>query len=335
MTAEKIIKALSEGKVPTMEELAFLINEKEKDALLFQAADSICQREFNRQVQIRAILEFSSYCKRNCQYCGLQVCNHQLKRYRMSLEAIIKTAIEAWHSGYLTIVLQSGEDQWYTVDKVCEVIEQIKKQTGLAITLSLGERPLQELQQFRKAGADRYLLKQETAEAQLFATLHPDGSLQGRIQCLRDIKQVGLETGSGFMIGLPGQTAEMIAKDILLLKELDCDMAGIGPFIPHPNTPLWNCQPGSTNLTKKAVALTRLVLPKANLPATTALGVLSKEEKNAVFSSGANVVMRKVTPWDFRSKYNIYPANLGEECTVRQGRLQLEEEIRGLGRVPV
>ncbi len=305
------------------------------DEALFRAADEVRQQTKGETVWIRAILEFSNVCRCHCRYCGLRAENTKLQRYRMTEQEIVETALAAWRIGYQTIVLQSGEDPVYDTDTVCRIVQGIKQNSTMSVTLSIGELPETALRAMRQAGADRYLLKQEVADPGLYAQMHPGASQRNRLRCLRDLKRLGYETGSGFMIGLPGQTEEMIARDLLLLQELRCDMAGIGPFLPHPDTPLHSAPAGSARMTKRAVALARLLLPEANLPATTALGVLDSEEKNTVFSCGANVVMRKVTPWTHRRDYEIYPVAWREEESMEQGRRELEQTIRSLGRIPV
>lgn len=332
---KKLIDTVAKTHRASKEDLIQILESRE-DEHLFAAADKICQQTFQNVVRVRAILEFSNFCRRQCRYCGLNSLNSNCKRYRMSHEEIVSTAKEAFEAGYQTIVLQSGEDPYYTQERICRFVREIKESCPtMAITLSVGERPPEEYRAFRQAGADRYLIKQETADPELYADLHPDGSLAERVSCLNHLKALGYETGSGFMIGLPGQTSEVIAKDLLLLQQIPCDMAGIGPFIPHPDTSLRNLSAGSTHLTKKAVALARLLLPEANLPATTALGVLDQGEKSSVFSCGANVVMKKVTPWSHRKDYEIYPADFGEIIDTKTARKQLDEEIRRLGRIPV
>lgn len=334
MKPKELINAAATGQEVTQAQLAALLTQEDATAL-FQRADEVCRQNFGDEVQIRAILEFSNHCRRHCCYCGLNAGNTEAARYRMQPADIIRVSVEAWEAGYQTIVLQSGEDPYYTKDMVCEIVTGIKAQCPIFITLSIGERPYDELKAFRACGADRYLLKHETADAQIYRTLHPCGTLQERVDCLKNIKSLGYETGSGFMIGLPGQTAQTIAKDLLLLRELRCDMAGIGPFIPHPQTPLHHVPAGSTDMTKRAVALARLLLPKANLPATTSLGVLDSGEKALVFSCGANIIMRKVTPWDCRKQYEIYPSDLGETIDIRTARCRLEQEIKQLGKIPI
>lgn len=292
-----------------------------------------CRREtVGDIVHIRAILEFSNYCRRNCHYCGLQCQNKKSPRYRMSPEAIIQTGKEAYRAGYQTLVLQSGEDPYYTPELMGEIVRELHA-FGLVITLSCGEVDDETYAYWRACGAERYLLKHETADKDLYAALHPGYSLDSRIHSLKVIKSLGYEAGSGFMIGLPGETAESIADNILLLDQLECDMAGIGPFLPHPDTPMRDHPSGSVEMAQRAVALTRILRPHMHLPATTSLGVKDPRARESVFSRGANVIMRKVTPEPYKSMYQIYPAKLKKTDIVRE-RCELEEFIKSLGRIP-
>lgn len=300
---------------------------------IYEKAGLLTRERFGDIVNIRAILEFSNYCRRQCAYCGLNRNNTALPRYRMMPEEMVETAQHAARAGYQTLVMQSGEDPYYTKELLGQIVTEIKK-TGMAITLSCGERPIEDYRYWKKCGADRYLLKHETSDESLYRSLHPCGTLKSRIQCLKSLKSLGYETGSGFMVGLPGQTHATIANDILLLEEIGCDMAGIGPFIPHPKTPLSSSPQGSTELAKRAVALTRLVLPECNLPATTSLAVIDENAKKDVFSCGANVIMKKVTPDQYKELYEIYPAKLSH-TNIYQNRHDLEQQIKSLGKIPL
>lgn len=300
---------------------------------VYKRADAVRREHVGDEVHIRAIIEFSNICVRKCRYCGLNSTNQGIIRYRMSADEILDTARQAVSAGYRTIVLQSGEDPCFHKETLGEIVKEIKRM-GSAVTLSCGELTPEELAYLRECGADRYLLKHETADPELYEQLHPCGTLDERVECLRTIHSLGYETGSGFMIGLPGQSLETIADDLLLLKQLHCSMAGIGPFIPHPDTPMGHEKEGSPELTKRAVALARLVLPEANLPVTTSLGVINQKEKENAFACGANVIMKKVTPDPYKEAYQIYPAKL-EKTDIRKDRNLLEEQIRGLGRIPL
>lgn len=313
-------------------ELAKLLDLEDFEPI-YRKADEVRKKTKGDLVLIRAIIEFSNICSRKCRYCGLNSNNKNAFRYQMTESEILDTARQAVEAGYKTIVLQSGEAPGFDRQAIGNVIRKIKDM-GVAVTISCGELCYEDLQYLKECGGDRYLLKHETADPELYAKLHPCGTLAERVRCLKNISQLGYETGSGFMIGLPGQTLETVAEDLLLLKELKCHMAGIGPFIPHPDTPLAGAKKGSTELTKRAVALARLLLPEANLPVTTALGVISRQEKNHAFTCGANVIMKKVTPDPYRAAYEIYPAEL-EKCDIVKDRKRLEEQIKALGRTPV
>ncbi len=300
---------------------------------VYKEADRIRKETVGDEVHIRAIIEFSNICSRHCRYCGISCNNPNVKHYRMTSEEILATAKEAIDAGYRTIVLQSGEDPSLDRGWMGNIVKEIKAM-GVAVTLSIGELSDEDLRYYRECGADRYLLKHETADPELYDSLHPCGTLESRTHSLMTIHDLGYETGSGFMIGLPGQTLETIAEDLLLLKKLNCKMAGIGPFIPHPETPLKDAGPGDPELTKRAVALTRILIPDANLPVTTALGIVDQQQKENAFACGANVVMKKVTPDEYKEAYEIYPAKL-DKTNIKEDRRVLEDQIRALGRIPV
>jgi len=308
--------------------------ELEDFSKVFELADKINFDNFKNKVDIRAILEFSNYCKRKCAYCGLNSNNKSLTRYRMSEEEILQVAVETYRAGYKTIVLQSGEDPFFTSKKIGDIVRKIKEKTDMAITVSCGEMSYEDYKYIKDCGADRYLLKHETADEKLYSSLHSCGSLKNRLQCLKHLKKLNYYTGSGFMIGLPGQSLHTIAKDILTLKTIPCDMVGIGPFIASKDTPLRDMKNGDTYLVKKAVAITRILLPKAHLPATTALGVIDSKEKDSIFSCGANVIMRKVTPQKYEQFYSIYPNKIKVNDILKDRKI-LEQDIINIGKIPV
>ena len=312
-------------------QLVELLELEDFDPICAQA-DAVRRETVGDTVHIRALLEISNHCRRLCTYCGLRAPRTSLPRYRMTPQEIVSAACEAAQVGYRTLVLQSGEDPWFTPKILGEIVSEIKARTGMAVTLGCGEMKGEDYAYLKEAGTDRYLIKHETADPDLYRRLHPDSTLEQRVGCLRTLKELGYETGSGFMVGLPGQTLETLAEDLLLLASIPCDMAGIGPFLPHPDTPLREGTAGSPELTRRCVALARLLLPTANLPATTALTL--RGDNGQVFSGGANVVMRKITPNCYKKQYEIYPANLPDTDIPAQ-RQQLEEQIRSLGRVPL
>ena len=406
---------------------------------VYREADRVRREAVGDTVHIRAIIEFSNICSRQCIYCGLNCRNSELERFRMSRDEIVRSARAAVDAGYRTIVLQSGEDRSYPVERLGEIVEAVKSigNDPPAVTLSCGEMSHEDYEYLRQKGADRYLLKHETADPELYGKLHPCGTLEDRVKCLRDLKALGYETGSGFMIGLPGQTLETVADDLLLLKDIGCHMAGIGPFIANPKTPLAGARNGDPELTRRAVAIARLLLPHANLPVTTSLSVLtvsgsgqedvppdhstgtagiavspgssktaafhesdcaagytgesesigstgSCRQSNTAgsdehiehayrnisrnsggnsdpqdcitrpgtershtapdtelpgkaenpFSFGANVIMKKVTPDEYKRSYEIYPAQF-KPTDIEGDRRELEETLRALGRVPL
>lgn len=312
---------------------------------VYEAADKVRAEAVGNTVHLRAIIEFSNICKRQCIYCGLNKGNKALPRFRMTHEEIVATAREAAAAGYRTIVLQSGEDDWFTAERLGAIVEEVKelKVSGNdgevihpAVTISCGEMSEEDYAYLKSKGADRYLLKHETADPVIYSRLHPCGSLENRTNCLKVIHKLGYETGSGFMIGLPGQTFETIAEDLLLLRDIPCQMAGIGPFISNPKTVLAEEKNGNPELTRRAVAIARLLLPKANLPVTTALSILSAEENahENPFAFGANVVMKKVTPDEYKEAYEIYPAEY-KPTDIAKDRKELEELIRTYGREPL
>ncbi|WP_018084957.1 [FeFe] hydrogenase H-cluster radical SAM maturase HydE [Desulfurispora thermophila] len=275
--------------------------------LLRAAADEVRRQTVGEAVHLRAIIEFSNYCRKNCLYCGLRRDNHTLARYRLEDEQILAAADSAHRLGYRTVVLQSGEDPHYSAGKIARLVERIKEKYDLAITLSLGERSKEDYCLWRRAGADRYLLKQETADEALFRFLKPDTSLKQRLNCLYWLKELDYQVGSGNMVGLPGQSLSTLARDILLMRQLQVDMAGIGPFLPHPQTPLKDFPAGQLNLCLKTLAVARLSLPGAHLPATTALSTLHPSGRELALQWGANVIMPNLTPLAVRDKYLIYP----------------------------
>lgn len=309
---------------------------------LWAAADECRRAHVGDAVHLRGLVEISSYCARNCHYCGLRADNHQARRYRLTVAEIMHAARQCVALGYGTIVLQAGEDYGLTQNWIADLIRLIKHDTGLAVTLSLGERRPEELRVWRSAGADRYLLRFETSNAALYARLHPAARTPrpDRLALLPMLRELGYEVGSGALVGLPGQTHEDLANDLLLLGELDLDMIGVGPFIPHPDTPLGVApcdaedQVRADELTTyRALALARLICPDANIPATTALATLNRAEGRLLgLQRGANVVMPNLTPAAQREDYAIYPdkACTHEDPTAYDA--ELRAQLSALGR---
>lgn len=303
------LNRLQSGATPSAAELATLLKAQGKACdLIYAAADDLRRKTMGEAVYLRGIIEFSNVCKNNCWYCGIRCDNDNVARYRMTTEEIVETAKNAKLWGCGTVVLQSGEDPYFTADILSDLLRHIKEETGLAVTLSVGVRTRDELAQLKAAGCDRYLLRFETTSNALFSAIHPDESFEHRVQCLTDLRDLGYQVGSGFMIGLPGSTLEMIAHDILFATRLKLDMIGCGPFLSHPDTPLAE-KPliEDRSVYYKTIALLRLLNPTAHIPATTAFDALEPEGRNHVLTRGANVFMPNVTPGKYRRLYQLYP----------------------------
>jgi biotin synthase len=298
---------------------------------LFAAADRVRKEQVGDEIFLRGIIEFSNICERSCLYCGLRRENSSLSRYRMTDDEILATAEHIKKTGIPTVVLQSGEDSFYSTDKICRLIERIKNETDLIITLSIGERSVADFQAFQQAGANRYLLKHETASLELYKYLRPGCQLDKRVQCLRSLKQLGFETGTGNMVGLPGQTFEILADDLLVMKILDADMLGIGPFIAHPDTPLAGIGHDDLDLTLRVLAVARLLTRNTNIPATTALATLHPHGRLQALQAGANVVMPDFTPEIYKSRYDIYPGRTDVGSAVETISC-LEKDFFAIGR---
>ena len=300
-------KAKQTGDLSREEIISLLQCPDSQASIIFDAANEVREREMGNDVHLRGLIEFSNYCKRICVYCGLRAGIADLKRYRMEIDAIVAAAQNAESLGYRSVVLQSGEDPYYTADRIAKVVDGIKNTTDLAVTLSCGEYSKNDYKIMKDAGADRYLLRFETSDEKLYRFLHPDSELKDRLSCLYDLGALDFQVGSGFMVGLPGETAEIAADNLLLLKELDVDMAGIGPFIPNPQTPIAHEKGGTLLESLKAVAIARLLLRNAHIPATTAMGSLDPRGREKALEAGANVVMPNVTPLQYRELYQLYP----------------------------
>jgi biotin synthase len=299
---------------------------------LLRQADRIRKEYMGDAVHLRGLIEFSNNCKRDCLYCGLRRSNREVFRYRMTLPEILNTALDAANSGLQTVVLQSGEDPCFTMDDLCFLIRSIKADTGLSVTLSIGERTYEDYKRLKEAGADRYLLRFETGDPVLFKKLKPDSVYKERFRCLQWLSELGYQVGSGVMIGLPGQTLESLAADILRFKEMDLDMVGLGPYISHPNTPLQGSENGTLDMVLRVTALTRIVTKNAHMPATTATGTIDIEGRQKALQCGANVLMPNFTPRKYREHYLIYPDKICIDEEPRRCRFCMENMVIGLGR---
>ncbi|QTL97597.1 [FeFe] hydrogenase H-cluster radical SAM maturase HydE [Iocasia frigidifontis] len=275
--------------------------------ILFNYAEKTVLKTYQKKVYLRALLEFSNYCRNNCYYCGIRNNNREIKRYRLSVKKIIKCCLLAYQHGYRTFVLQSGEDDFFKEDILIKLLQRLKSNhPEAAITLSIGEYPYKSYQRFYQAGADRFLLRHESISKELYKKYHPDMSYSRRLQCLKNLKKIGYQVGAGFIVGLPGQTNKILTEELLFLKKLNPDMVGIGPLIPHPKTPLAGSQTGSVDKTLLLLSLIRLLLPETLLPVTTAVNTLDKKGWEKGLKAGANVIMPVISPAISRGKYEIY-----------------------------
>ncbi|CDM68289.1 putative biotin synthase [Clostridium bornimense] len=327
---EKLYKYNSLSK----EELIYLIkgiNDDNKE-LLIEAANRTRIEHYGNKVYMRGLIEFTNYCKRNCKYCGIRVANKNLDRYRLTKEEIIQCVKNGKTLGYSTYVLQGGEDSYFDDEKMVEIIKAIKSMYPQdAVTLSIGERSYESYKKMYEAGADRYLLRHETASRKLYERLHPDGDYDNRVRCLWNLKEIGYQVGAGFMVGLPGQTTEDLVEDLLFIKKLEPHMCGIGPFIPHKDTPYRLEKHGRLDDVIIMLAITRLLLPNVLLPATTALGSISDKGREKGIKAGANVVMPNLSPINVRDKYSLYNNKICTGDEAAECRRCIENRINNIG----
>ncbi len=293
----------------TREEIIYLLalSDFHNTRQLFERADEVRKLYCGDEVHLRGLIEISSYCEKDCLYCGIRKSNNELERYRMTPDEVIETTKIISNLGIRTIVLQSGDDYGLDADKISYIIYSIKQELDVVVMLSLGERSFDEYKTWKYAGADRYLLKHETANPNLYSLYHQNQKLNDRINHLEFLKSIGYQIGSGNLVGLPGQTIEDIADDLLLCKNLNVDVASFSPFVPSPYTPYKNEPVGSVELTLKTIAIGRLLLKNSYLAATTALATIDTMGREKALRVGANVIMPNFTPRNFREKYQIYP----------------------------
>lgn len=316
------------------EELIYLLQKINDDnkKILIEAANKIRKERYGNKVYMRGLIEFTNYCKRNCKYCGIRADNRKLERYRLTNEEIIECVKNGKEIGYSTYVLQGGEDSYFDDEKVVEIVKAIKSIYPYdAVTLSIGERSYESYKKMYDAGADRYLLRHETASKKLYESLHPDGDYDNRIKCLWNLKEIGYQVGAGFMVGLPGQTTEDLVEDLLFIKKLEPHMCGIGPFIPHKDTPYRSEERGRLDDVITMLAITRLLLPNVLLPATTALGSISDKGREMGIKAGANVVMPNLSPVNVRDKYSLYNNKICTGDEAAECRICIENRINNIG----
>ena len=306
----------------------------EEDAEYAQALSrKITLERFGKKIFFRGIVEFSNICKNDCYYCGIRCSNHEVSRYRLTPEDMLDCCREGYEAGFRTFVLQGGEDGWFNDARMCQIIRNIKKEyPDCAVTLSLGERSKESYQNMFDAGADRYLLRHETADPVHYAKLHPPfQTLENRMQCLADLKDIGYQTGCGIMVGSPGQTPETLAEDMVFMQEFRPHMVGIGPFLPHKDTPFREEAPGSVELTLYILALCRIMLPRVLMPATTALGTAENDGRKLGVLAGCNVVMPNLSPAHVREKYMLYDNKAGTGMTAQEGIALLRKQMEEIG----
>lgn len=299
---------------------------------LYSYALKTKQAYYGNKVYLRGLIEFSNICRQDCRYCGIRSSNTKVERYRLTPAEILACCAEGYKLGYRTFVLQSGEDLWYTDDVLVALIHTLKKRyPEAAITLSIGERGVETYQSLFEAGADRFLMRHETASKKLYETLHPTMRFEDRRACLSALKEIGYQVGAGFMVGLPGQTPADLAEDLRYLKKLDPDMIGIGPFIPHSETPLGQEKGGTVEDTLVMVALARLLIPESLIPATTALGTLHPQGRELALKAGANVMMPIITPPSVRKQYALYENKICGDDHPEDCRFCIERRIQSIG----
>ena len=332
---KELIDKLEQTHILSREEWTALISRHttEDAHYLFEKARRISQKYYGTKVFIRGLVEFTNYCKNDCYYCGIRRDNRNVKRYRLTKEEILDCCRQGYQLGFRTFVLQGGEDGYYTDDVMVDIVLTIRKMfPDCAITLSIGERSHESYQRLFDAGADRYLLRHETYDSDHYAALHPkELNAADRQRCLWDLKEIGYQVGTGFMVGSPGQTAENLADDMLFLTEFNPQMVGIGPFIPHHDTPFRDEKAGTLELTLFMLGLIRLALPKVLLPATTALGTISPRGREQGILAGANVVMPNLSPVSVRKDYTLYDNKICTGDEAAECRRCLDRRMESIG----
>lgn len=330
---DRILKKIYSTNSAAREEIIYILQNDSLDSELIELSSQLRNKIYGNKIFFRGLIEISNYCKNRCYYCGINCSNYSLKRYRLTQQDILNCCKNGYELGFRTFVLQGGEDTYFTAKKICSIVYSIKnKYTDCAVTLSIGEWDRQSYSNFYSAGADRYLLRHETANAQHYKKLHPDNmSFENRIRCLYNLKEIGFQTGAGFMVGSPYQTDFTLADDIEFLQKLKPHMVGIGPFIPHEATIFKDKKSGSLNKTLKLLALTRLILPNALLPATTALGSIDIDGRQKGILAGANVVMPNLSPQIFRNDYCLYNGKLCTDEESAEGLDKLNSKLKDCG----
>lgn len=334
MDVRAIIEKLYKTNDATREELLYALDniDEETKELLMRRAHETRMGYYENKVYMRGLIELTSFCKKDCLYCGLRRHNKDAERYRLTLEEVLECVRKGDQLGYKTFVLQGGEDAYFTDEKVIEIIKAIKKEfPNNAITLSLGERSYESYKKLYDAGADRYLLRHESASKELYESIHPSEPFETRRNCLKSLKEIGYQAGAGFMVGIPNQTNEDLVNDLRFVKEFEPAMCGIGPFIPHKDTPFRDYDHGSLEKTVICLSLVRLLLPNVLLPATTALSSIDRHGREEGLKAGGNVIMPNLSPMSVRNKYSLYDNKayiLDEDA---EYRTMIEQKIKEAG----
>ena len=332
---KKLIDQLEENRTLQASEFALLIDGADDriSDYHFGTARKKALEVFGNKIYTRGLIEISSFCKNDCLYCGIRRSNRDAARYRLTEEDILLCVEEGYALGFRTFVLQGGEDPHFSDERVCRIVAAVKERhPDCAVTLSLGEKERESYQAFFDAGADRYLLRHETADRIHYGRLHPaEMSFENRRRCLYDLKEIGYQVGAGFMVGSPHQTTECLVEDLLFLKELEPHMVGIGPFLPHGGTPFRDAPAGSTEKTLFLLGILRLMMPELLLPATTALGTAAEDGRERGILAGANVVMPNLSPADVRKKYMLYDSKVSDGAESAQAREELARRVEAVG----
>lgn len=330
-----LIEKLEKEKSLSLEEYQYLIENANEQAaaILAEKADKARRAIYDNTVFIRGLIEISNFCKNDCLYCGIRRSNKKCERYRLTKDEILECCEEGYTLGFRTFVLQGGEDAHFSDDILCDIVKSIKQNhPDCAVTLSLGEKSEESYRTLREAGADRYLLRHETADEAHYSMLHPEEMrFENRMNCLKNLRKLGFQTGCGFMVGSPFQTMQMIAKDLKFIEEFKPDMCGIGPFVPHRETPFADKKGGSAELTCYLLSVIRLIHPPVLLPATTALGTIDGNGREKGILSGANVVMPNLSPSSVRKKYELYNNKLSDGDESAQSKENLSKRIKKIG----
>lgn len=332
---DRLIDKLAASHSLSLEEYELLVANRDSESAerLRELAVAERKRYYGSSVYVRGLIEISNICKNDCLYCGIRRSNRDCERYRLTKEQILSCAEEGYALGFRTFVMQGGEDAYFTDERLCDIVRSIKeKYPDCAVTLSMGERSRESYERLYEAGADRYLLRHETATRSHYEKLHPpEMSFDERMRCLRDLKEIGFQTGCGFMVGSPYQTYADIARDLKFIEEFQPEMCGIGPFIPHKATEFADFAAGTPELTCYLLSIVRLICPRVLLPATTALGSIEEGGRERGILSGANVVMPNLSPTDVRQKYELYNNKLFTSAESAQAKRDLQERIRAIG----